>query len=175
MKIVIFGSKKCKFCSDQIGFISNAFDPGDWMYVDATQSKDMLKIAQETNVKNLPATVIFDDEWNAKSIQEGTVSCDKIFCEIYGKKAIPMGPKTSELFIKKVTTSCVLSHPREVEIGKNIDIVNYKNNIIANAKVLSNKMISPKAMGSICHPSILEEYLLMGGRNDWAQLIVFGV
>lgn len=175
MKIVVFGSKKCKYCTHQIDFIKSAFSENDWMYVDVSKSKDLLKIASDSKVENIPTTIVFDGDWNPVFRQEGTTSTDQLFAEMYGKKNIPVGVKTAKLIRDKKATSCILSQKRPINIGETANIVDYQNKKITTAKILSVTKISPKAAESICHPDMVKEYHDQGGRKDWAQLVVFGL
>lgn len=175
MKIVVFGSEKCRYCAQQIGFIKSAFSENDWMYIDVSKGKDLLKIASESKVENIPTTIVFDEDWNPIFRQEGTTSTDQLFSAMYGNKSIPVGTKTASLIRDRKVTSCLLSKKRKVSVGDIADIVDYQNQKIATAKVLSVSKVSPDAAESICHPSMIQEYHATGGRKDWAQLIVFGL
>lgn len=175
MKIVIFGSEKCKFCKKQVGFVKNSFDETDWMYLDVSKDKGMLKIASETNVKNIPTTIVFDDDWNPIFVKEGTFSSESIFYAIHGDTNIPIGQKTEDLILSGKITSCIVSGKRVFSSGEKVDLVRYSNKKITTAKILSADKMSQKAIEKICHPSIIQEYIESGGRMDWAQFLVLGL
>lgn len=175
MKIVVFGSNNCKYCVKQIDFIKSSFSENDWMYIDVSKNNDLLKIASDSKVNNIPTTIVFDDDWNPVFRHEGTTSTDLLFSEIYGNKNIPIGRKTAELIRDKKITSCILSEKRPINVGDIANLVDYNNKKIVTAKVLSVSRISPKAAESMCNPIMIKEYHDQGGRRDWAQLIVFGL
>jgi hypothetical protein len=157
MKIIIFGSKRCKFCELQKSFLDGRFNQEDWMYVDVVKDMENLKIASSVNIDKLPTVVILDEKNKEKYRHEGTISSDKIFNIIEGKGKIP-------LLNSNYQNKTILSYDPFLKKGDDIKICDFDGNFLYNAKVSSCK--KEKINNSNIEKDLLESYAKIGGRKD---------
>lgn len=164
--IVVFGTKRCKHCKTQQKYFKNTFGSKGWMYSDVLED-EVLKIAEEIDVENIPTTIIFNKQGNEIWRQEGILPPDQAFKIIHSEKSIPV--KKSE--IKKIKSNSknkvYLSYKPNLKIGDQVEIKTYGGDKIINAKILNITEMDIKALPLVYQ----SQYLNSGGRKDRSWMI----
>ena len=83
MKIIVFGADRCKYCSKQLGFLSNTFPEDDFLYVDISKDDTGFDIAQDLEVEHLPTILLVDSKNREIYRKSGTLPSDRIFKLLY--------------------------------------------------------------------------------------------
>jgi len=163
MKIVVFGTKRCKFCKKQLGFLKKTFPDENVLYVDIVKDETGLEIAEDLNIEHLPTVLLMDDQNREIFRKSGTLPADQIFKKIYTGKSLPVKKTTS---LNKKTT-IFLSFDPVLLAGEFVKIYSYGGNFLSKMKV-SNCHLKPiEQMGE----AEKREYLESGGRKDVSWLV----
>ena len=164
-KIFIFGMKNCKYCKVQKKSFSSVFTKKEWTYIDVLDD-DNIELALEIDIDNLPSTIIVGEDNKIVFKKEGLTSPDDIFrFFVKNEKSIPV----SSLRYNKV----LLSYDPKINNGDNIDVCNYKGELLCKANVSNCKKYSIAEKIPTVTANQKKAYLSNGGRRDSVWLLQF--
>jgi len=171
--IIVFGAKKCKFCDQQKNFLKRTFQDKDWIYLDLLEDDDILEIAQELGVENIPSIIILDDKNKEIFRTSGKISPDKAFNILTGNnKIIPLKKDEIEKLKKTQDGRILLSYDPKLKSGENIIASSYCKTENIPIKINSCHFINIKT-DTIIYQKEIEKYLDSGGRKDMAWVVSF--
>lgn len=155
----------------QLKYLSETFDPNDWLYVDVASDSDALSIAHDIHIENIPSLVVLNNKFQEIFRRDGgIVPPDQIFNKVRGNNSFPI--KSAE----KVKQGFVLlSYEPEFSPGNILCAENYKFQKLCSVKIKTSEKYELNELRTKLGDQIVDEYLSQGGRRNWAYLVNFEV
>ena len=170
MRIVIFGSEKCKYCKKQIEYISGSFNSSDWLYLDVFKDKEALDIAEDIDANNLPTILLLNDRMQKVHQKEGTMPADEIFLKINKDvNSIPISNKNKKQVLASKKLDILISYMPSFNIGDLVEAKSFNGKKIKSFHVVSVERVNPEA--DKIQKRIVADYMSQGGRKNTAYLI----
>lgn len=164
MRIIIFGTKKCKFCKVQKSYLENHFNKNDWMYVDVVKDMENLRIASSVNIDKLPTVVILNEKNQEIHRKEGTLPPDQIFQIMEGDGKIP-------IFKEDKKGTVTLSYDPDIFRGAIVKAYKLNGEYLYDVKIKSCRKIQTKNME--VNSVNRKNYMNRGGRKDFCWKVIF--
>jgi len=166
--IVVFGAKRCKHCKTQKENLFKTYGKSgkDWIYVDVIKEPEALKIAEDINIENIPAVVVFD---KGREIvrSEGKMAPDVAFRAIHGGFSIPFTKSGKKEILSKKINKAFLSYDPKLNKGQVVKARLYNGTLITELTVESSTCTNVHAISD----KDRSLYLRQGGRKDIAWVI----
>jgi len=172
MKIIVFGTKICKFCKVQKGYLKESFNNKDWLYVDVSKGIENLRIASSINIDKLPTIVLLDDKNKEIYRKEGTLSADRIFDILnYGNKENVNHKSLKIPVIDEQSNKAMLTYDPFLSKGDSIQIYKFNGVFLGKATVTSSERVNMNE--SKINDQEKQLYLKIGGRKDFCWIVKF--
>jgi len=162
MKIIVFGTERCKFCKIQQKYLENHFNSDEWMYVDVVKDMENLKIASSVNIDKLPTVVLLNEKNKEIYRKEGTLSPDKIFQILEGNSKLP-------IFEDDIKGEVILSYDPKFVIEETIKAYSINGKYLYDVKIKSCKRIRTRNINA----DKKDRYMKRGGRKDFCWIVNF--
>ena len=162
MKIIVFGTKRCKFCKVQQSYLKDRFNDEDWLYVDVVKDVENLKIAASVNIDNLPTIVLLSERNEEIFRKEGTMASDQIF-HMLNVDSIPVDDS--------VDNKIMLSYDPKLKRGDIVKACKLNGKYLYDVKIKSCKCISTES--KTIKPIEKKAYIEKGGRKDLCWIVNF--
>ena len=174
MRIIVFGTNKCKFCDKQYKFLSRTFDKSDWLYINVSNDVNALKIADKVKIDKVPAIVLLDNNQQELFRAEGTMPPDRIFNTLFpSAKAIPFKSIYKKALLDGQINFKILSCDTQMGKGDKVTAMTYGGKTICSIKIKSCEKLKIDELGKKCGKEIVSDYIKSGGRGDLGWLIYF--
>lgn len=159
--IALFGAKRCKHCNIQKDILDSSFGINQYDFFDVLKTKN-LKMAEELNIDNIPAMLVFDKNGNEVLRKEGIVSADVIFKSLYGNDVIPISNNNIN-----DNGRSILSYAPKYK--GNVKVKTYNGIDVCNATVID---VFKTDIRALCETE-LKAYLSCGGRKDFCWVVEY--
>lgn len=175
MRIVVFGSEKCKYCKKQVEAISKTFDQSEWLYLDVFKNKEALEIADYIDVDKLPTIVLLNSKMQKIFQKEGTMPCDEIFKILNSQTTVIPFTKEASLKVSNGNKKfALLSYEPNFKVGDIVSATDYSGEAIGKLKITSIGKSLITEIKDKFGEEALNEYVDHGGRINSIYTVEFG-